>query len=406
MAFGDCPDDDRLKAAWTDFCDRLKAAGDAAFKECNPAMPLHRADAYRFLTQNLAQAFDLALETRDPRYPALHVFTTPTMKLGSDCADFVYMQAWIDGQSVYRISGNRGTCRFLNFTVQGPRPQVLPDGRQPLHEPFGDTPEANLFGHQLDTAWDGGFELVIGGPQRPGNWLPTGAGTRKLFIRQGFDRFDERPAQIRIERIGTALSKPVPTPDTMIEAMRWAGAFMTDLAGYWPDWSLPPGGYDGDMVNRFPPEDHGADDAKRGRAIANMLWELAPDEALIVQFDWHDALWMFTMMGPYMTSMDYLYRPVSLTPSRTTVDVDGKVRLILAHADPGYHNWLDTQGFRRGHLTYRSLLGSAPTAFSTRRVKTADLAGALPSASATVTPEQRSAQLKARFNGIRLRYNL
>ena len=119
---------------------------------------LQRADAFRFLTQNLGQAFDLALETKDTRYPVMHAFCTPIRKLGGDCADFAYQQAWIDGESVYRISGNRGTARFLNFTVQGPRP----DGPHVLHEPFGDIPEANLFGHQLHEEPDGSFELYVG----------------------------------------------------------------------------------------------------------------------------------------------------------------------------------------------------------------------------------------------------
>ena len=130
---------------------------------------MHRADALRFLTQNLGQAFDLALETKDPRYPAIHAFCSPTRKLGGDCADFTYQQAWIDGQSTYRIVGNRGTARFFNIAVQGQRPQ----GAGVLHEPFGDVPEANLFGHQMVTAPDGGFELYVGGSERGLNWLPT-----------------------------------------------------------------------------------------------------------------------------------------------------------------------------------------------------------------------------------------
>ena len=123
MAFGEGRDDAALRAAWRLFCERLQAAGDRVFKDFNPPAPLHRADAFRFLTQNLGQAFDLGLETKDTRYPVLHAFVTPYCKLGGDCADFVYQQAWIDGNSVYKISGNRGTARFLNFTVQGPRPE-------------------------------------------------------------------------------------------------------------------------------------------------------------------------------------------------------------------------------------------------------------------------------------------
>src|SRR4051812_8700096 len=196
MAFGDCRDDKKLHTAWKVLCERLQQAGEQVFKDYNPPDPLHRADAFRFLTQNLGQAFDLALETKDPRFPVMHTFCTPLCKLGSDSADFIYQQAWIDGNTVYKVSGNRGRARFLNFTIQGPRPERQPGTQWPsLHEPFGDIPEANLFGQQLETQQDGSFELYIGGPKRAPNWLPTTPGSRKLFVRQGFDRWSEVPAR-------------------------------------------------------------------------------------------------------------------------------------------------------------------------------------------------------------------
>ena len=408
MAFGAGPDDAALRAAWQEFCTRLQEAGERVFKDYNPAAPLHRADAFRFLTQNLGQAFDLALETKDTKYPALHAFCGPNRKLGGDAADFVYLQAWIDGESVYRISGNKGTARFLNFTVQGPRPEKQPGTDWPsLHEPFGDIPEANLFGQQLQTAWDGSFELYLGGPKREANWLPTTPGTRKLFLRQGFDRWDELPARLRIERVGMTEPRPLPTPQTMAQAMDWAGHFVTGLMNDWPDHPYHYGNaVDPVNVNRFPPDPAGdlASDRKRGRAVANMCWQLAADEALIVEFNAHDGFWMMSNMGVFFNSMDYLYRPVSYTPSRTKVDADGKVRLILSHEDPGYHNWLDTQGFERGNLTYRNLQSDASTTFSTQLVKRTALEQVLPAQSARVTPEQRVAQLRARFDGIRQRY--
>lgn len=410
MAFGAGPNDAALREAWQLFCSRLQDAGERAFKDYNPAAPLHRADAFRFLTQNLGQAFDLALETKNTKYPALHAFCGPNRKLGGDAADFVYLQAWIDGESVYRISGNKGTARFLNFTVQGQRPDKQPGTEWPsLHEPFGDIPEANLFGHQLQTAWDGSFELYLGGPRREGNWLPTTQGTRKLFLRQGFDRWDELPAQLRIERIDMTEPRPLPTPDTMVQAMDWAGRFVTGLMNDWPDHPYHYGNaVDPVNVNRFPQEPGGdlAADKKRGRAVANMCWQLAADEALILEFEAHDGFWMVSMMGVFFNSMDYLYRPVSYTPSRTKVDSDGKVRLILSHDDPGYHNWLDTQGFERGNLTYRNLLSEASTTFNTRVVKRSALAHELPAQTVRVTPEQRVAQLHARFDSIRRRYGL
>jgi hypothetical protein len=137
-----------------------------------------------------------------------------------------------------------------------------------------------------------------------------------------------------------------------------------------------------------------------------MHWVLATDEALVIEFDAHDGLWMFTNMGVFFNSMDYLYRPVSYTPSRTTVDNDGRVRLVLAHDDPGYHNWIDTQGFERGNVTYRHMLEGQPVELHTRVVKRDDLADALPPDTATVSAAERVAQMWARFNGIRRRYDL
>src|SRR5438045_9182243 len=128
MAFGDTEHDALLRDAWHGLCERLKSAGDRAFKETSPATSLQRADAFRFLTQNLGQAFDLALETKDTAYPQIHAFCTPYCKLGGDVADFTYRQAWIDGRHAYRISGRRGTARFFNVAVQRPKPDALPSG--------------------------------------------------------------------------------------------------------------------------------------------------------------------------------------------------------------------------------------------------------------------------------------
>jgi hypothetical protein len=406
MAFGDSPDDAGLRAAWQDFCRKLEAAGDCAFKDAVPASGLHRVDALRFLTQNLGQAFDLALETRNTQYPAIHAFCGPFRKLGGDNADFTYQQAWVDGHSAYRITGNRGTARFFNIAVQGVRPtsrEGQPDWR-PLHDPFGDTPEANLFGHDMEVAWDGSFEVFIGGerpdPKFCANWLPTTPGTRKLFIRQGFDDWSELPATMRIERIGMTGPRPMPDPAEMIAAIEWAGDFVTGVAGDWPEWpytfaeDVAP-----EMVNR--PEL----DKKRGRAPLTMCWELAPDEAMIVEWERNEIFWMMTNMGVSFNSMDYLYRPVSYSPARVKTDGDGKIRMVMAHRDPGFHNWIDTCGFSKGELCNRNMLSSFATDIRTQVVKHDALAEAMPADSARVTAEQRTKQMMERFHSITRRYN-
>ncbi|MBV1691604.1 DUF1214 domain-containing protein [Novosphingobium sp. G106] len=420
MAFGDSPDDAGLRTAWQQFCRQLEAAGDCAFKDTIPANGLHRVDALRFLTQNLGQAFDLALETKNTQYPVIHAFCGPFRKLGGDNADFTYQQAWIDGQSVYRISGNRGTARFFNIAVQGARPTSRPEQPdwRPLHEPFGDTPEANLFGHDMAIGWDGSFEVQVGGekpdPALCPNWLPTTPGTRKLFIRQGFDDWSELPVTMRIERIGMTEPRPMPDPAEMIAAIEWAGDFVTGVAGDWPDWPYTfAEDVDPEQVNRFPdgrrasgdPVYNPELDKKRGRAPSTMCWKLAPDEALIIEWDRNDLFWMMTNMGMSFNSMDYLYRSVSHSPARVKADSDGRIRMVLAHSDPGFHNWIDTCGFAQGEICNRNMLTDQATDFRTRVVKHDALAAAMPADSPRVTPEQRSRMMQERFHSIMRRYN-
>ena len=111
-------------------------------------------------------------------------------------------------------------------------------------------------------------------------------------------------------------------------------------------------------------------------------------------------------MGVFFNSMDYLYRPVSYTPSRASTDADGRVRLVMAHRDPGVHNWLDTQGFERGNLTDRHMLEGRPAVLSTRVVGYDELRSALPADTAMVTGASGPPRLWDRFRGIRRRYVL
>jgi hypothetical protein len=250
----------------------------------------------------------------------------------------------------------------------------------------------------------------MGGPQRPQNWLPTTAGSRKLFVREAFDAWYETPTTLTIERVGMTGPPAPPSADRMVEAFGWAADFLTGAMRDWPEhsWRYSGGVCDPLQLNRFP-ADRSADsdaDAKRGRVAAHMVWRLAPDEALIVEMDAHDGFWVFGMGGVFGSSMDFLHRPVSYTPARTAVDADGVVRLVLSHDDPLVHNWLDTQGFSDGNLTYRNLASRHAAVFRTRLVPRAGLLDALPPGTAMVTPEQRTAQLQDRYRSVKLRYGI
>ena len=142
-------------------------------------------------------------------------------------------------------------------------------------------------------------------------------------------------------------------------ARRIDGCLATVLITGWGD-QIDPGAinqFKGANLARDKPWSPEAEamDRRRGRLITMMRWLLSDDEALILEFEAYDGFWMITSEAIFGNSMDFLYRPVSYTPSRTAVDSDGKIRLVLAKEDPGFSNWIDNQGYSSGVLTFRNV---------------------------------------------------
>ena len=397
MAFGDNPVDATLRDAWTSFCDQAKSAANHIFKDASGSSAGERTNAFRYLTQNLSQAFDIWLENRNSRFPGIHAFCGPTRKLGCDNADCIYHQSWINDHDTYRISGNKGTSKMFNVALQGP-------WRATLHEPFGDTPLANLLGDDIQADWDGNFEIWISPTEHPGNWLQSTPGVRKIFYRQYFDSWDEIPARFRIERIGGDEEPPAALePAELIEAFERAGEFVVNVVKDWPDTLWEREGT-GDIFNRLVnyggpaslerPE---AFDIRRGRFITTMNWDLAPDEAIIMEFTAPEGLfWQMTACSVFGASLEYRYRQVSLTSGMTPVDRDGATRLILSHSDPGFVNWIDTQAHTRGWLYWRNMFTRVIPEATTRVLPFADLERELGDIAPLITAEQRKAELSRR----------
>jgi hypothetical protein len=406
MAFGDNPNDAALRDAWYAFCEQIKQAGDHVFKDESGASDGERTNAFRYLTQNLSQAFDIFLENRDDKYPSLHAFCGPTRKLGADNPDCIYLQSWINDRDTFRISGNRGSAKMFNIAVQGA-------WTGSLQEPFGDRPIANVFGEELDISWDGSFELWISPRPKPGNWIQSQPGTRKIFYRQYFDSWDETPASYRIERIGSdAEPPPAIEPAWMIESFERAANFVVNTTKDWPNvlWARH-GAYD--AVNSFVRHGqasdtaHEAADARRGRVIQQMNWRIEPSEALIVTFrpepDWFWQIGACTVFG---ASLEFRYRQVSLTSANAPLDKDGMMRVILSHEDPGFANWIDLQGHARGWLLFRNMLTRTSPDLHTRVVQADKIGAELAGVATSITPEERHAELRRRRAANMRRYSV
>jgi hypothetical protein len=399
MAFGDNPNDPALRDGWYAFCEQIKEAGDHIFKDVSGSTDGERTNAFRYLTQNLSQAFDMWLENHDTEYPTIHAFCGPLRGLGADNADCIYLQSWINDHDTFRISGNKGTAKMFNIAVQGA-------WKGPLHEPFGDVPVANLTGEQIETDWDGNFEVWISPDPHPGNWIQSVPGTRKIFYRQYFDTWDEVPASYRIERVGSDdAPPPAIEPATLLETFEDAGNFVVNCTKDWPDtlWSTHDKYEVANVftryVNKADKETEDAD-ARRGRVIETVAWDLKPDEALVMEFEADPtSFWQITACSVFGAALEYRYRQVSLTSGMSPVDRDGTTRLIMCEPDPGFANWIDDQGHSRGWLLFRNMLTRSTPDLRTRVVKVADLETEIGDVATRITPEERRAEMRRRREG-------
>ena len=86
-------------------------------------------------------------------------------------------------------------------------------------------------------------------------------------------------------------------------------------------------------------------------------WLLGPDEALVVTGRWPECRFASVCAwNRFQQTLDYMNRPVSRNRATTTLEPDGSFRMVVAHADPGVPNWIDTEGRPSGTLFFRFFL--------------------------------------------------
>jgi hypothetical protein len=213
------------------------------------------------------------------------------------------------------------------------------------------------------------------------------------------------PGEVGIERVGAV------HPGRAFDAAGMAGRFerlvewMSTGLAEWDRWarmtslSTPPN------TMRFPPADSGAplrpSGGFRGQWYGNGNWDLGPDEALILEFEPQaDAVtWGVGVVSWFWEQLDYS-RSTSLNDTQAAVDADGRVRMVVAHTDPGVANWLDTTRHRRGVRWHRSVWSAAPPVTECRVVDAAELFRHLPADTARVSPAERSEILRRRDHAV------
>jgi hypothetical protein len=323
------------------------------------ADPIERAEARGFMAEVLQTAL-LFWADADPDRPTFTRFTTPHQKLIGDNPDAIYYFAPINPSASYRLRGAVVGEVYTSFTVE--RGTADGSGSKGLAATINDT--------QFDVRPDGTYEITVGGPPQPRNWLALAPDAGSLTTRHYFELARSAAADptlhvpLTIEPLDR-LAPPPPRDEAQVAAsLRRVARFFQWMMLDFPPVDVPharPASLS-KTANQFPlPEPNvttrGLGYAARDNVYLQTEYVLAPDEALVMRGRFPRCRFANVMLwNRYWQTYDFVNRRISLNRRQTTLEPDGSFRMVIAHRDPGVPNWIDTAGRPRGYVFWRFML--------------------------------------------------
>ncbi|MEM8606977.1 MAG: DUF1214 domain-containing protein [Myxococcota bacterium] len=353
-------------AAWTEYCDLLKKAGDVILRnELDPSL-FDKGEGLRYLGRLVRAGLFAFGEDRGPQHPRFGQMPDG-VKMGLDNPDNFYLSASIDPKYDYRIRGTRGTVHYMSFAAQ--------------NQNFSATKQitggaGHLNDDELNLGPDGAFEIIASQKEHPGNWLRLAPDTKQILLRQTFlFRDKEKPVSIDIECLDAEGAAPPLDPSSMPGRLMVSAFFAIGCATWFYEWvrefhELAP-------LNEFHLPDIEKHRVMGGDPNVRMwlgVWKLAPDEALVIDASPPDCdYWNFQLGNIWAESLDFETHNVHINSGAAKYNDDGSFRLIVAHENPGMPNWIETAGHHHGTMALRWVRTDDHPQPKTRVVKLAEL---------------------------------
>jgi hypothetical protein len=387
--------------SWADQMQALESVGDNLIGKWRPdgATEAEAQDMYKLALSILACGYLCHVYT-DARRPSFMPLWNYACNQGGPDPDYVYSTTEVDPAGRYRISGYRGTTRFVEITQQSYvilNPGVI-DGSSPVAV-TNDLDELTLDA-------DGYFSVVLSA-ERPeghdGDWWRLDSAARQLLMRKcSCDWSREVDARVAIERLDDGGEDMAPQD--------FARRF-SEMAA-WIEGMIE---FDMKLV-RYYREHHGVNTFLRSSKIDSIgglpkqayydgIHEIDDTEALILETEIPDQVryWQALVGDDRFCTVDWVNRQSSLNDSQAHIDSDGKFRAVISRLDPGVPNWLDKADYPWGIIQMRWNQANAYPDPTIKKVPLAELREHLPADTPVVTPAERREQLRVRREGAQLR---
>jgi hypothetical protein len=379
--------------AWNHLLDQLRHTGEIVLSDSVPHDPHDMSSGFRHLLVLLGVGIDELLRRGLDQVPAVKPSAMDAAyKWGMECPDCIYVGSALRGGSTYRLWGNRGSARYVGLQVMAG---------------MGST--ANALMDEFELGPDGEFEIILSAEPHEGNWLPLDEGATMLVVRHFFyDWEHEVPVTMSIETLSGPPDLLEPTPEepeepkaAMARQVIALGDFVEENLNFFLGFSNP------EVPNTFlPPLDGTAMGAAAENRPVIGSWKLDPDEALLIEVDPPEGLyWSYSLGNIWWETIDYGNHQSSLNGFQATVDDDGKVRVVVAHHDPGVANWLDTAGHSEGPIILRCVRTETAPVPTTRVVRFDQLAEELPAHTKRLSPSERAAAIEIRQKAVSRRFS-
>jgi hypothetical protein len=371
----------------------MARVGDRILESDFPSSPRDRAEGYRHLANQLIGWLTWAMFFADAAYPAIWRANGADLvsSWGGPNIDQNSLRARVSPDGVYRLSGTMGSCEDFILSVSNGQMHMGNTGipREVMASDFGIRPGDDV-------------EIILSAIRQPGNWVELTPDAQLIHIRAyHWDWPAKPPATLIIERLDTQGSAPQPpTPEQVATRLEEAASLIEHSIPYWNEYlhnaraRLP-------AANVLGPP-HQTPGGAHNIFYGFGFFRLGEDEALLIETEVpEDGYWDIQMYNlAWYEAFDFPNRTTSLNHRQATLSSDGKFRAVIAHRDPGVPNWLDTQGYREGQITYRWIKSSTQPAATATLISFGDIAALLPTDTPRIDAAARREEIRRRQVGI------